>query len=159
MGLDGHNGIDFYALDGTPVYAAHDGVCYPEVDSSGGNGVVIRTLEDYDYNGQAVRFKTIYWHLKKANAVVHMGDIVKAGDLIGYADNTGVSTGSHLHFGLKPQAWTEADWTWYNSAQNNGYLGAIDPAPYFNKYYAVDAQKVFTILKQIISALTSFLHK
>lgn len=157
LGLEGHNGIDFQAVHGQPVYAAHDGVCFPEIDSSGGNGVVIRTNEPFEYQGQEVYFKTIYWHLMKANAVVHQGQRVKAGDLIGYADNTGTSTGDHLHFGLKPQAHNETDWVWYNVEQNNGYLGAIDPMPYFNLYFAEDAQKVFSILLQTVDVLKKML--
>lgn len=134
MGMLGHNGIDFTAVHGIPVYAAHEGICYPEIDGSGGNGVVIRTLNDYEYEGKQVRFKTIYWHLMQSDAVVKTGQKVLAGELIGYADNTGMSTGDHLHFGLKPQMWNENDWTWYNPDQNNGYLGAIDPAPFFEDY-------------------------
>lgn len=158
-GIVGHNGIDFQASHGDPVYAAHDGTCYPEIDSSGGNGVVIRTDDAYEYEGAQVHFKTIYWHLDKADAVVKIGQKVKTGDLIGYADNTGASTGDHLHFGLKAQAWDESNWTWYNLNQNNGYLGAIDPAPYFNGYYATDASTVFFILNSIKNLLTSFLKQ
>lgn len=132
MGLKGHNGIDFRAFHGEPVYAAHDGICYPEIDDKGGNGVVIRALEDCDLNGQQVRIKTIYWHLVQDDAVVKTGQQIKAGDLIGYADNTGMSTGDHLHFGCKPQAWNEVNWSWSNVAQDNGYFGAIDPQPFFD---------------------------
>ena len=50
IGLLGHNGIDFYALDGFPIYAAHDGtVTFCGEDGSGGLGVVVRTNETYDY--------------------------------------------------------------------------------------------------------------
>src|SRR6185436_16525764 len=82
LGMVGHNGIDFQAIHGQPVYASHDGVCYPEIDDRGGNGVVIRTLQTFDYNGQQVYFKTIYWHLINANAVVKTGQVVKTGDLV-----------------------------------------------------------------------------
>jgi len=163
LGMEGHNGIDYVLIDpnssppnisqGQPVYATHDGVCFPEIDGKGGNGVVIRTNETYDYNGQKVYFKTIYWHLLKADAVVKTGQQVKAGDIIGYCDTTGLATGPHLHFGLKPQAWNENDWIWYNVEQNNGYFGAIDPTPFFNQYYAEDAQKVIANLEQQISLL------
>lgn len=126
----GHNGIDFSALHGQNVYAAHDGICYPEVDDRQGHGVVLRTVEPYDYNGTPAYYKTIYWHLID-NIPVKEGQLVKAGEVIGYADSTGLSTGDHLHFGLKPQAKDEPNGDWYNLAQNNGYLGAIDPSPYF----------------------------
>lgn len=138
INIAGHNGLDLLASHGQPVYAAHDGVCYPEIDSSGGNGVVIRSLVPFAYNGEQVFMKSIYWHLMQADAVVHTGQHVRAGDLIGYADSTGFSTGDHLHFGLKPQKWDETNWTWYNTEQTNGYLGAVDAAPYFNGSYAQD---------------------
>lgn len=158
FGLAGHNGIDFMATHGQPVYAAHDGTCYPEIDSSGGNGVVIRSSEAYDYGGAQVHFKTIYWHLMKADAVVKNGTQVKAGDLIGYADNTGFSTGDHLHFGLKPQAWNENDWTWANTEQNNGFLGAIDPTPFFNGFFAQDASDVLRLYISTVSTLQRLLE-
>lgn len=74
--------------------------------------------------------KSIYWHLQKGSIVVTASQKVKAGDLIALADNTGMSTGSHLHFGLKPVKKGEADWQWYNIEQTNGVNGAIDPLPY-----------------------------
>lgn len=154
-GIKGHNGIDFQALHGQPVYAAHDGVCYPEVDSSGGNGVVIRTNTTFDYGDTQVYFKSIYWHLVQDDAVVKTGDVVKAGDLIGYADSTGASSGDHLHFGLKPQLWNETNWIWYNPDQDNGFLGAIDPAPYFEltKEQIDNFTKQINTLTQLVNAL------
>lgn len=154
-----HNGIDYVVPLDTPVYAAHDGICYPEVDSKGGNGVVIRSLDDFEYEGKPTRFKTIYWHLVKSDAVVKTGQQVKAGDIIGYADSTGLSTGHHLHFGCKPQRWNENDWIWYNTDQENGIMGAIDPTPYFNGYFAKDAQKVEGILNSVISLFKELLNK
>jgi murein DD-endopeptidase MepM/ murein hydrolase activator NlpD len=158
-GIDivGHNGIDFAAVHGQPVYAAHDGTCYPEVDNRGGNGVVLRSNVPFNYLGEQVYMKSIYWHFINAYAVVKWGQFVKAGDVIGYADSTGLSTGDHLHFGLKPQAYNENDFTWYNVEQKNGYLGAIDPAPFFNKFYADDATKVFSLYNSIIALLKSML--
>jgi hypothetical protein len=145
MGLVGHNGMDFAALHGQPVYAAHDGVAYYQIDEGGGHGVVIRTNDKFDYNGTEVYFKTIYWHFAdsvkepqyKSPIEGHSNGVpVRVGDLIGYADNTGLSTGDHLHFGLKTQALNEADGAYYNLDQNNGYLGAIDPSPYLNGLFA-----------------------
>lgn len=153
FGLKGHNGLDLFTLHGQPVYAAHDGTCYPEVDSNQGHGVVIRSDEQYEFQGFQAHAKTIYWHLVKADAVVKTGQKVKAGDLIGYADSTGFSTGDHLHFGLKPQEWNEENWTWFNLAQTNGYLGAIDPAPYWTGIYAEDVPKQISALRKQIAEL------
>ena len=136
----GHNGIDFFALDSTPVYAAHDGrVTFSGYDGGGGLGIVIRTEEKFDYYNtetgklEPSYFKTVYWHLKKGSIVVTGSQSVKAGDLIALADNTGRSTGAHLHFGLKPIYRGEQDWEWWNTFHNNGYKGAIDPIPFFEK--------------------------
>lgn len=160
LGLKGHNGIDFYALDGFPLYAAHDGeVVFCGEDGSAGLGVVIRTLEPKDYGENKVFFKSIYWHIKKGSFKVKAGDIVKAGQQIAEADNTGMSTGSHLHFGVKPVLKGEADWTWYNVEQANGFLGAIDPQPYFNGFFAQDAVVVLGLLESIIAKLAAFLSK
>ena len=158
MGLLGHNGIDFHAPDSTEVYASHDGrVTYAGYDGAGGLGVVIRTTEKFDYyrpdtgKFEPSYYKTIYWHLKKDTIKVTGGQTVKAGDLIALADNTGRSTGAHLHYGVKPIYKGENDWTWWNWEQENGYYGAIDPAPYFNNFYAEDEQTIISILRQQIS--------
>lgn len=136
IGLKGHNGIDFWAPDSTPVYATHDGrVTFTGYDGAGGLGVVIRTTEQFDYGNEQAYYKSIYWHLKRDTIKVTGGQTVKAGDLIAFADNTGRSTGSHLHFGLKPIQKGEEDWVWFNTEPENGYNGAIDPMPYFDRYF------------------------
>ncbi len=132
LGMKGHNGIDFFAPDGTPVLATHNGtVVYAGLDGSNGYLVVIKTDEMFDYlNGQAY-FKTLYGHLKTGTICVHAGEKVKVGQQIAQADNTGASSGSHLHFGLKPVQQGEDEWAWYNLEKDNGYNGAIDPTSYF----------------------------
>lgn len=124
LGMKGHNGVDFRAKNGCPCYASHDGVIYYcGTDNEGGIEVDIWNKENL--------YKTIYYHLK--SYIVKQGQTVKAGELIGYCDNTGkYTTGSHLHFTLKQ---TNADGSTLTSSWNNGYKGAIDPAPYFNQSY------------------------
>ncbi len=146
INIKGHNGIDFASVHGQPVYACHDGYAFYEIDENQGDGFVIITNKAFLYEGKQVFFKTIYWHLcskfdpifaplisTKGNAVP-----VKAGQLIGFADSTGFSTGDHLHFGLKPVQAGEPLGATTNTEPNNGYLGAIDPAPFFNTQYAQD---------------------
>lgn len=158
FGIKGHNGLDAFAVHGQPVYAAHDGiVTYAGVDGGEGWGVVLRTEEEMEYAGGSAYFKSVYWHLIN-NIQVKAGQRVKAGHLLGYADNTGASSGDHLHFAVKPMTVGENDWTFENVVQNNGYRGAIDPTPYFNGYYAQDAQKIFNILKSIISLLQGVIN-
>lgn len=152
FGIKGHNGIDYALEVDRKIFATHDGeIVYAGTDNNEGKGIVIRTTDQFEYNSGLAFFKTIYWHLESFN--VKVGDKVKAGDFIGIGDNTGFSTGPHLHFGLKPQALNEENWTWWNIEQNNGYAGAIDPYPYFNGYYSRDAQKVIGIMENIIKLL------
>lgn len=147
MGLKGHNGIDFAAQHGQPIYASHDGRAYYEIDGLSGHGVVLRSNDTFNYEGVPMYFKTIYWHFcdsvkepqfKSPIEGYPDGVQVEAGDLLGYADNTGESTGDHLHYGLKPMLQNEPPGTWYNFEQNNGYLGSIDPMPFFNGLFAED---------------------
>lgn len=150
LGLKGHNGLDLMALEGTPVYAAHDGkVTYAGYDGASGLILVIRTEEKFDDKDGAPQYwKTIYGHLKTGSLKVTASQKVKTGDLIALADNTGASTGSHLHFGLKPIAQGEQDWLWENTQQNNGYFGAVDPTPYFEvnffKIQEFVSRKIYT---------------
>lgn len=86
-----HKGVDISLNTGDAIYAAFDGVvrvAMPTRYSGGyGNVIVIRHI-----NG----LETYYGHLSKY--VVKSGDIVRAGELIGYGGSTGRSTGPHLHF-------------------------------------------------------------
>ena len=158
MGLKGHNGIDYIAKDGTPVYASHDGtVVFAGEDGTAGLGVVIRTDEEVEFLDRTAYAKTIYWHLKVGSICVHAGSKVKVGDKIGEADNTGFSTGSHLHFGLKPVYKGENDWTWTNAEQENGYKGAVDPNPYFTGATAI-GYKSSHDLTDTIAALDSVMQ-
>lgn len=86
-----HRGVDIGLNTGDVVYAAFDGivrVALPTSMTGGyGNVLVIRHL-----NG----LETYYGHLSKY--IVKSGDLVKAGEPIGYGGSTGRSTGPHLHF-------------------------------------------------------------
>lgn len=130
-GLKGHNGADFLATDKQPVYAATNGKVHrvtSETERGIGADVISRKRYLLDGVSHAYRVKTRYWHL--ASYVVAEGQKVKAGELVGYADNTGLSSGTHLHFELKPVR-RGLSGGFRNILQGNGYLGAIDPEPYF----------------------------
>jgi murein DD-endopeptidase MepM/ murein hydrolase activator NlpD len=89
-----HKGVDFGAHYGAPIYAIGDGVVvgvgYQSGESGYGQITIIRHR-----NG----FYSAYAH--QSSYVVHVGDHVSAGEVIGYVGSTGHSTGPHLHFEIR----------------------------------------------------------
>lgn len=115
FGLNGHEGKDYGCANGTPIYNAKAGVVGLSISSYGAYGtcVVVRTV-----NGEGL----IYAHLR--NFIVTPGQKVAEGQVVGYTDNTGNSTGPHLHFGYQPA---------YMSNLSNGYFGCANPDVLFNQ--------------------------
>lgn len=91
----GHNGLDIGAGKGTNVLASADGIFFSTSDSSRGKWII---LEHRLGNGYS--YYSYYQHLNGMNQAFKCGDVVKAGDVIGYVGTTGSSTGNHLHFGI-----------------------------------------------------------
>lgn len=88
-----HNGLDFRAAMGTPVYATADGaVEYSGFHKNSGYGTLIIINHNFG-------FKSYYGHLKKT--AVRSGHLVTKGQLIGYSGNSGISTGPHLHYEVR----------------------------------------------------------
>ena len=128
-GMKGHNGVDLWASHGLPLYASLEGfVEEVEADTNRGLGLGIISNKKYEVAGGEYNIKMRYWHLKAFNVV--KGQEVKAGDLIGWCDNTGFSSGDHLHLEMKPVE-KNSSGKWYNILQNNGYYGSVDCLPHF----------------------------
>ncbi len=84
-----HDGIDFPVPRGTPIYAVSDGVITAS-KRQGGYGKTISIAHNDVLSSR-------YAHLDRY-AGLKPGARVQKGQLIGYAGNTGWSTGPHLHF-------------------------------------------------------------
>jgi murein DD-endopeptidase MepM/ murein hydrolase activator NlpD len=86
-----HDGTDFGAGCGTPIRAAHAGRVAERYYNAGyGNRLMI----DHGYIGG--RYVTTgYNHASRY--IVHVGQHVHKGQVIGYVGSTGFSTGCHLH--------------------------------------------------------------
>ena len=85
-----HKGIDIAIASGTPIVAAGAGtVVTATYSSSAGNYIMI---------SHGSRLYTVYMHCSRLAA--SEGDKVTKGQTIGYVGSTGISTGSHLHFGV-----------------------------------------------------------
>ena len=93
-GLGPHSGIDVANKVGTPItpFMAGTVVWTDNIDDSTcGKGVKLQ----HDHN-----ITSIYCHLDSAIEYTP-GTEVEPGKVIGYMGNTGASTGSHLHFGIR----------------------------------------------------------
>lgn len=122
FGMKGHNGWDIGAPEGTPLLAVHDGQLkfYKDVDKNAkykGYGMYMRLFFEED----GYTWEITYAHLLKYEGKERT---VKKGEVIGYVDSTGFSTGHHLHFGVRKLLNGKVQ------DSKNGYGGSIDPAPF-----------------------------
>lgn len=147
--LKGHTGLDCQAYRWQPIYSSCDGFV-EEVQTEVERGLGIGIITDRKFpcieTGAEEFFKVRYWHLISLN--VHKGDLIKAGDLIGYADSTGLSSGDHLHYELKPVK-RHSSGPWVNVLQGNGYNGGIDPEPYMSDIFALNLPGINSIIKSL----------
>ena len=86
-----HTGIDIPKAKGAPVYAT-------------GNGVVIQKGYNPGYGifieiRHAGGFRSFYAHLSRV--MVNIGDSVHIAEQVACVGNTGLSTGSHLHYEVR----------------------------------------------------------
>lgn len=84
-----HEGMDFTATTGTPIFATGDGVVAAADNSKSGYGNHIEIKHGYGY-------LTLYGHLSKYKC--RAGQRIKRGDIIGYVGSTGRSEAPHLHY-------------------------------------------------------------
>lgn len=92
--------LDFKMKKGTKICAAR-------------GGIVIRVKEDGNKGGSNVKYRAYgnsiviqhddntrsgYWHIQYNGALVHVGDTVKQGQVIGLSGKTGYTYFPHLHF-------------------------------------------------------------
>jgi murein DD-endopeptidase MepM/ murein hydrolase activator NlpD len=101
-----HDGTDFHAECGTPVYAAAPGRIMSEYYNVGyGNRIIM----DHGYV-KGVSLWTSYNHL--TSFVARVGERVQRGELIAYSGTTGYSTACHLHFMVYVNGSTVDPVTW-----------------------------------------------
>jgi murein DD-endopeptidase MepM/ murein hydrolase activator NlpD len=86
-----HQGVDYGAPEGTPVWAVGDGV----VTSAGWSGGCGLALQIRHRNG----FDSMYCHLSKVT--VAAGSRVGQKQVVGRVGSTGLSTGPHLHYAVR----------------------------------------------------------
>lgn len=139
VGLLGHDGFDIAVPMKTPILAVDDGV----VESRNSDyGLTLVLKHEWG--------ETLYGHLSETT--VEVGQKVSKGQEIALSGNSGLTTGPHLHFGMKLN----------DSKNDNGYRGFVNPNLYiaFEKHRAAGAVAgVSTSLEtQISASSSSILH-
>jgi murein DD-endopeptidase MepM/ murein hydrolase activator NlpD len=84
-----HNGLDFAAPQGTPIYSTGNGLI--KIAGNTGNGFGNHVVINHGYG-----YETVYGHMVKVK--VNSGQRVRRGELIGWVGSTGLSSGPHLHY-------------------------------------------------------------
>jgi murein DD-endopeptidase MepM/ murein hydrolase activator NlpD len=116
-GYHPHAGNDIIAPQGTPIRAPFDGYAQAGYNGLGGNAVNVYGDLGYTYNA----------HMMQPG---YTGPVV-AGQIIGYAGETGDTATPHLHFEWHPNV-TPSDWPaspYGYSVINTGSTPAINPFP------------------------------
>lgn len=101
---DDHSGTDIGIATGTSLFAAAAGTVtakyedFPTDDHSGGGNYMI-----FSHPDGADTYRVNFWHLDYQGALKDVGNSVAKGELVALSDNTGNSTGPHLHCGISKQ--------------------------------------------------------
>lgn len=90
-----HQGLDFAAPQGTPIYATANGTV--KLAGNTGNGYGNHVVINHGYG-----YETLYGHMFKVKTAV--GQRIKRGEIIGYVGSTGKSTGPHVHYEVHKNA-------------------------------------------------------
>lgn len=110
--LRGHNGLDFALPEGARLFAVDRGRVVEIGFDRAGYGRYIKLVHRWG--------ESLYAHMQAFT--VESGAAVERGQVIGYADNTGLSTGPHLHFAIRVYPYNRAD----------GWGGFTDPLPFLH---------------------------
>lgn len=141
MHLNGHNGIDFGGVRGTPIRAAHSGlVVEAKTEITNVSGRIVTLVGPKNANG--VYLATNYGH--NDELLVSTNENVTEGQIIAKMGNSGSQyyyMGVHCHFGMYEysdpvpgtyQLSYASGKVYTRLHNNNGFLGALDPLPLFN---------------------------
>lgn len=142
--VKGHWGTDYAAPVGTPVMASAAGkVVTASRQGGAGNLVVI------DHGGG---LSTYYMHLSRYAKGLKPGQQVKQKQVIAYSGNTGLSTGPHLHFGVKQGV------SWVDSQKLKNNRGPSVPGGQLDDFKRAMRPRL-AILEKLTAPLTATAKK
>ena len=173
LDLLGHNGIDIVRPHGEKMFAIEEGIVVEVNDHPEGFGKHIRFVSNVaDQNGLFREWT--YGHCSFIYVVI--GDTIVAGQHIADMGNTGFVVsgntpfwennphkGTHLHLGLRiVKRLKRGGWSYRGSDvkldvvnYNNGYKGAVDPAPYLIGSVDITAKPDIKQLQMMVISLAT----
>lgn len=116
FGLDGHEGQDRGMPNGTPLICPFDEAIVVRVVRSGG-GAYGKHIVLWDSKQKAA-----IWYCHCQTIECNVGDVVNKHNLVAYSNNTGNSTGPHLHWSI-----CKTDDNGVRLNQDNGFIGMLNP--------------------------------
>lgn len=118
-GRKNHSGVDLQADRDDPIlFSMMTGeVLAVSSDSTCGSYVTIRHYVD---NSRAS-----YCHMVTGSQTVEVGDVVRAGDMVGRVNNTGNSSGDHLHITFRDSGGAKREYFNYTDTVPNS--SQLDP--------------------------------
>lgn len=150
FGFSKHNGIDVQQGTDRIVYCPIKNLDVYDTQYGDATGWRVKgnTRDVYDFpDGIRAKLNIIVMHGEKI--LCKTGDTLQVGDQMMISDNTGFSTGPHVHFMVRRVHPVTLELLDKNDADNS-----IDPAPYFTSLSAKD-YGILEILKlQLLQALS-----
>lgn len=145
-----HNGHDFAGFDSTPlVTPCKIWLSYMGYDASGYGNFVFFETESITINGETYKLEFVLGHMKEESKLT-VSRWYEKGTYIGLMGSTGMSTGTHTHFGGRP--WhRKTDGSWEYAFQDEfhqaarGYVDLTDyfiEKPVYNKQDLINLQKI-----------------
>lgn len=130
FGLRGHNGVDLGVWTGTQLRAIQAGVIAEVAFDSSGYGLYVKQIVDDPLWPEDKDRQWLWAHGLVDDAgwqtFVIVGQRVNAGDLLMLSDNSGFSSGPHLHLATRDPVHDRGD----------GMLGYADPRPVLERLAA-----------------------
>jgi murein DD-endopeptidase MepM/ murein hydrolase activator NlpD len=94
-----HMGVDLASKSGVPIRAADAGVVIVAGEPPQYRGYGRIVIIDHGENKYGQRVSSVYAH--QSRIMVHEGQSVRQGEVIGLVGSTGYATGPHLHFEIR----------------------------------------------------------
>lgn len=165
-GFARHNGEDIALGNDRTIYAPFDCVVVDVFNQAGGGNVVsVMSLESFDFNEwteivktngnltpilfKAGRCRVLLDFLHLDHWLVSKGDILKVGDKLAIADNTGESTGPHTHIQARRVTGNEDNWQEYDK---NDAHNTFNHARFYSGQYAA-----FTGISRVLISMQKLL--